>query len=54
MISIRALHVITFTMITLATIITTLIMGQSVTDCDDPQVWGTQTGVRHCAVNGGK
>lgn len=40
------------TLITLVAVV--FVMVRPGVDCDDPQVWGTETGVQACAINGGK
>lgn len=40
--------------ITAITMITIMIMTHTKINCNDPQTWSTESGVRHCAINGGK
>lgn len=36
------------------TLVAVMIVESNKINCNDPQVWGTQSGVQHCAINGGK
>lgn len=47
----RAHHLI-FALVTLVALVA--IATQHKIDCTDPSVWATESGVRACAVNGGK
>lgn len=41
-----------FTLITMITL--AFALATNTPDCNDPHTWGTESGVRHCAVNGGR
>lgn len=36
------------------TLLVVALVNRPVIDCSEPAVWGTEQGVRACAVNGGK
>ena len=39
---------------TMVVVAIVVIMGQTGPDCTTPSTWATESGVRHCAINGGK
>lgn len=41
-----------FTLITLITL--AFALATNTPDCNAPATWGTESGVRHCAINGGR
>lgn len=45
---------VAFALITVVVVMVVVIMNQNEIDCNDPMVWSTESGVRHCAINGGK
>lgn len=43
-----------FAMITFITVMIICLLSETKVNCNDPSVWGTASGVRACAINGGK
>lgn len=41
-------------LITALAILATVILNHGKIDCNDPKVWGTESGVRYCAIGGGE
>lgn len=47
-------QLIALAMITATVILVTVIINQDKINCSAPATWATESGVRHCAVNGGE
>jgi len=52
--SITKIEHLALAIMTLITLAGMFLFEMAEPDCHEPTTWSTETGVRHCAINGGK